>query len=138
MSKVLLDTNVLIYALDAQSRYFQSAKRILTEPNYDLFLTTKVISEYFAVCSKMSVPFDLALGFFSELREHAIILFPDNTSLTYFEDLIRTHQPRGNRVFDLEIVSIAIAHQIAQIATANTSDFRLFSEISVLSLEIAE
>lgn len=39
-----------------------------------------------------------------------------------------------NKVFDLEIVSIALAHQINTIAMVNAKDFDSFSEITVLSI----
>jgi hypothetical protein len=66
--------------------------------------------------------------------ENADILFPDSLSLNHFEQLIQKYKPRGNRVFDLEIVSVAIANGIPEIATANLNDFQGLPEISVVPL----
>ncbi|MEM7656938.1 MAG: PIN domain-containing protein [Bacteroidota bacterium] len=137
MSKLLLDTNVLMYAMDGQSRYHASAVAILTDPTYEMAVSTKVVSEFFAVCSKLKIPLGDAQNFYREVKGNVEILFPDAASLCHFEELIQTYQPRGNRVFDLEIVSVAMANGISEIATANLSDFQEVTEIEVVPL-IAE
>ncbi len=46
MSKVLLDTNVLIYSIDEESKYFKKAQNLISEQNRDLFTTSKNLSEF--------------------------------------------------------------------------------------------
>lgn len=134
MSKLIIDTNVLIYGLDTDSGFHTSAVNILTSSDYELFVPTKVISEFFAVASKLSVPTTIAFQFYREVQENTTLVFPNLISLGYFEQLIQKYQPRGNRVFDLEIVSVAMGHDIPEIATANLNDFQGIDEIITLAI----
>jgi len=120
--------------MDAQSRYHPSAIAILTDPTFELAVSTKVVSEFFAVCSKLKVPNADAWKFYQEVKKNIGMLFPDAASLGHFEQLIKKYQPRGNRVFDLEIVSVAVANGVPEIVTANLNDFQGITEIKVLPL----
>ena len=131
-TNVLLDTNILIYAYDSASPYHAQAVAVLMNAAYDLFTTTKNISEYFAVLSKQNQPFNQVWTFYEDLKKNTQILFPTPTSLAQFEQLIQKYQPRGNKVFDIEITSIALGNSINTIATVNTKDFDSLSEIKVL------
>ncbi len=64
MSKVLLDTNILIYALDRSSAFYKESVHIIENSNFHLYIASKVISEYFAVCSKLEMESSDALGFY--------------------------------------------------------------------------
>ena len=52
MSKVLLDTNVLIYSIDEESKYFKKAQNLISEQKIDLFTTSKNLSEFLAVITR--------------------------------------------------------------------------------------
>jgi predicted nucleic acid-binding protein len=133
-TEVLLDTNILLYALDSGNPYHSQAVKLLKDPALKFSVTTKNISEYFAVCSKLEIQLTIAMVFYHSLCQNAQVLFPNEASLLLFEQLIQKYNPRGNRVFDLEIVSIALANGISEIVTVNTKDFTGISEISVRSL----
>jgi len=47
---------------------------------------------------------------------------------------LQKYQPKGNRVFDLEIVSIAVSNQALEISTVNAKDFAGVIEIAVRPL----
>ena len=134
MTKLILDTNVLIYGLDGRSEFHAASVQLLTNSQYELFVPTKVISEYFAVCSKLKVPPATTFNFYLEIRKNTEVLYPDSSSLSEFEKLIQKYQPNGNRVFDLEIASMAIANNIPHLATANQGDFQGVSEVSIVPL----
>lgn len=134
MINVLLDTNVLIYAMDEGSVYQKVANTILLNPDYNLFITTKNISEFFAVTSKHKIDLQLCSSFYAEVKANVNILFPTLTSLLIFERLIQQYQPKGNVVFDIEIVSIMLDNGINQIATFNQKDFIAISEVQILKL----
>lgn len=82
MNKILVDTNVLIYAKDTDSVFHQKS-----------------------------------LG-----RSYSIL-----------QDLISQHKPKGLKIHDFEIASIAIAHGVNQIATFNKSDFQSIQEIAIIT-----
>ena len=46
MSKVFLDTNVLIYSIDEESKYFKKAQNLISEQNIDLFTTSKIYQNF--------------------------------------------------------------------------------------------
>jgi predicted nucleic acid-binding protein len=106
MNKVVLDTNVFIYAIDNSSEHHQYASRILADNKIELYTTSKNISEYFAVCSKIKINHQKMMDFYEDIKASVMILFTTNDSLVHFEKLIKKYKPKGNQVFDIEIVSV--------------------------------
>jgi predicted nucleic acid-binding protein len=133
MNKILLDTNILIYALDKTSVFHQKASQIMQDENNHLFTTTKNISEYFAVCTKLAISSVKMFGFYNDLQENLTFLYPNQASVQQFELLLRKYQPKGNRVFDVEIVSVMLAYDIKKIATFNIDDFKHINEVEIYS-----
>ena len=134
MTDLLVDTNILIYAMDKSSAYHPIAKSILINPSYKLFITTKNVSEFFAVSSKLKIDLQTCFDFYRDIKYNCNILLPSVTSLPLFETLVQQYQPKGNRVFDIEIVSVMLANAIQQIATFNQKDFIHIKEVQVLEL----
>lgn len=133
-TEVILDTNVLIYALDKSSPFHGRAAALLQDTSFSFRITSKNISEYFCVCSKTKVPALNMWGFYRQLRQHAQVLYPSASSLTIFESLVQKYQPHGNHVYDVEILSIALANGVGEIRTANIKDFAGISEIKTVAL----
>jgi hypothetical protein len=100
-----------------------------------LFVGTKNISEIFAVCTKLNLDLELTLGFFSDIKENFTILKPTDQSLDIFEKLIKKYKPKGNKVYDIEIVSVMLSYQLKKVATANIDDFINISEIEVIEIK---
>ncbi len=134
MSRVLVDTNIFIYALINTSSFHHQAASLLQNNSIELFTASKNISEYFAVCTKLGVSKEVIWNFYRDILHNTTILFPHEESLSRFEFLLERYQPVGNRVYDMEIVSIMLAHSITEIATVNTKDFELIKEISLFAL----
>jgi predicted nucleic acid-binding protein len=135
MNNILIDTNVLMYALDETSKFHEQSASILLNQKVNLFITTKNVSEFFAVCSKLKLDFKKYFGFYQELKENAVILAPSEHSLFIFEALIQKYKPKGNQVYDTEIVSIMLANNLKSIATANISDFKEFNEVKIFEIK---
>ena len=68
MNSILTDTNVLIYAFDKSSVFHQKAVELLVGEEDNLFVTTKNISEFFAVCSKINFNLSKTLGFYEDIK----------------------------------------------------------------------
>ena len=120
--------------MDKKSIYRQSAQSILLNPNHNLFITSKNISEFFAVTSKQKIDSKTSWNSYHEIKTVAKILFPNENSLSIFEKLIQQYQPKGNQVYDIEIVSIVLDNGINKVATFNKKDFINISEIQILEL----
>ena len=134
MNEILVDTNVFIYALDKKSIYNQQTIKLLNSPNNTLFTSTKNISQLFSIVSKLNLNNDAFNRFYTDLKRNIEILFPTNESLAIFEKLYLKYNPIGNRVFDIEIVSIMISNDIKYLATFNKKDFMNIKEIELLNL----
>jgi len=106
----------------------------LHNPDYNLFITSKNISEFFAVTSKFKISLQSSLGFYEEFKTSSKILFPTEKSLSIFEKLIQQYQPKGNQVFDVEIVSIMLDNNLNHIATFNQKDFVNITEVYIFDL----
>lgn len=134
MSSILLDTNILIYALDRSSAFHKESVQIIENPDFDLYITTKVVSEYFAVCSRLELENSVILTFYNELRKNSSMVYPNSDSIELFEKMIQKYNPKGNRVYDIEIASVANAYNIDFIASFNVSDFERIDEITLLKM----
>lgn len=132
MSKVIVDTNILIYGLDKDSQFHQRAVSFLVDPDHQLFITTKNISEYFSVSSKLQIGEEKIFGFYGDLIINTVILYPSSVSIQNFERLVKKYNPKGNRVYDVEIVSIMVTHEISKIATLNNDDFKFIEEVEII------
>jgi predicted nucleic acid-binding protein len=131
MTDVLLDTNVLVYSLDQSSVFHTRCLKLLSDPALNFFCASKNVSEYFAVCTKLNFPYAEVLAFFNQVEQNATILFPGPVSLHHFKQLFAKYSPRGNRIYDVEVVSVMLQNGISQIATINTADFSGINEIQL-------
>ena len=87
MSKVLLDTNILIYSIDEESKYFQQAHSLFLNPHLELYTTAKNISEFLAVVTRAPKPalsLDDALKVIDDFETVLTILYTTPKSYTLF------------------------------------------------------
>jgi len=134
MNKVGIDTNVFIYVLDKSSPHHKKCDNFLKDTENELFTTTKNISEFIAVCTKIGVEREKMNGMYNEIKSNIKILYPTEKSLTAFEQLNEKYQPKGNRVYDVEIVSIFTSNNVTSIATLNIDDFKNITEIKLIEI----
>jgi len=134
MSKILVDTNILVYGIDEDSRFFKRARTILEQENDQLITTSKNLIEFLAVTTKSSgynLDNKTALGIIEEIIEGIEIVYPTQESVGIFLDMMNRYQPKGLKVHDFEIISIGLAHGVHEVATFNTKDFKSVKEISL-------
>lgn len=134
MSKVLVDTNILIYGIDEDSAFYKRARKILGQENNQLVTTSKNLIEFLAVTTKSSgynLSNETALVIIEEIIQGIEIVYPTQESMAIFLDLMNRYQPKGLKVHDFEIISIGLAHGVQEVATFNTKDFKSVKEISL-------
>jgi predicted nucleic acid-binding protein len=135
MSKILVDTNVLIYSIDEDSKYFEKVHEFLSQPNIELFITSKNISEFLSVMTripKSPLTIESALLVVKDFNKMFQVLYPTTKSYSLFLRLIQKYHPRGLQIHDFEIISIALANSITTLATFNKKDFEKVKEIELL------
>lgn len=136
MSKLFLDTNVLVYGIDEDSRFFSQARSLIGNPNNELYTSSKNLIELLSVTTRgPNAPLKIqdALSVMDDYASALSILFPNPQSLVIFRHLISKYNPAGLKIHDFEIMSIAIANKIQQLATFDTKDFRQVEEIELIS-----
>lgn len=108
------------------------APRIYFHPIMNFFTSSKNISEFAAVASKYGVSHNHITKYISDILKNTIVLYPDPASIVKFLELIFKYKPQGNKVHDIEIVTIMISNGISSIATFNIKDFSGIEGIEIL------
>lgn len=137
MSKVLVDTNILVYGIDEDSTFFKRSRKVLEQETYQLVTTSKNLIEFLAVITKSSgynLSNETALEIVEEIIQGIDIVYPTQESIAIFLDLMNRYQPKGLKVHDFEIISIGLAHGIHQVATFNIKDFKSVKETSIIEV----
>ena len=137
MSKILIDTNILVYGIDEDSAFFKRARRILEQEINQLVTTSKNLVEFLSVTTKPSgynLNNETALEIVKEIITGVEIVYPTQESIAIFLDLMRKYQPKGLKVHDVEIISIGLANGLHKVATFNSKDFKTIKEISLLKV----
>lgn len=137
MSKLLVDTNILVYGIDEDSQFFNQSRQILDHSENQLITTSKNLIEFLAVVTRSS-GYDLetkvALEILDEIIQRVEIVYPSQDSLAIFLELSERYQPKGLKLHDFEIISIGLAAGVHDVATFNTKDFKAVKEVSLLDL----
>lgn len=134
MTCLLLDTNILVYGIDQESRYFDAARHILNQSDMKLVTTSKNLVEFLTVVTKSSgygLDQDVALDILDEIIRGIEILYPSQVSFAILLELVGRYQPQSLQIHDFEIVSIGLANEIHDFATFNRKDFKAIKEISL-------
>lgn len=133
MSKLLLDTNVLIYSIDEGSKYFKQANKIFSQ-QLELYTTSKNLSEFLSVITRIPKnPMSLkdALLVVQDFSDALTVIYPDDNSFKIFINLLKQYQPIGLHIHDYEIMSIALSNKLKTIATFNKKDFEKVNDIEL-------
>lgn len=135
-NSVLLDTNILVYAINADSPKNKPAQLFLQKNIATLEVAHQNIFEALRVLThpKFSQPMTPSAA---EKALWAIvnacrIIYPNNKTHYLALELIKKHNLFGNQIFDAYLASTAISNNVRSIATDNIKDFQKF-EISVIN-----
>lgn len=137
MNRMLIDTNILVYGIDEDSKFYRQSRNILDQRAQELVTTSKNLAEFLAVVTKSSgynLTTELALEIVGEIIMGVEVIYPTQESMTIFLELINRYSPAGLKIHDFEIISIGLAHGIHEVATFNTKDFKSVKEISLLDI----
>ena len=134
MSKILVDTNVLVYVIDKDSRFYFQSRQLLFESNFELFTTSKNLIEFLTVVTRgKEIPLSIekAMSVVKDFSRVFTILYPTKGSFAIFEELLEKYRPTGLKIHDYEIISIGLVNGINQIATFNSKDFKDIEEVNI-------
>ena len=135
---MLLDANVLLYAVDRRSPFHATAADWLTErlngprrvglPWQSLTAFLRISTHPRAAASPLQP--DDALRFVDDwlAADVAWVPVPGPRHGTLLADLIRRHQLRGNLISDAHLAALALEHGLTLVSA--DSDFARFPELS--------
>lgn len=134
---MLVDTNILVYAINKRSPKYKQAQKFLEDNQGDLILAHQNILETIKVLTqpKFSHPIDLISAIEAVLNISAgcqIIIPKIGTEFIALE-LIKRSKLSGNRIFDAYLTATALSNGVDAIATDNIKDFKKFKEIKIVN-----
>jgi predicted nucleic acid-binding protein len=137
----LADTNILLRLVQTPSSHHAEAEKAiekLLKQGDTLFITLQNVSEFWNVCTR---PDDKnGLGFTigqteTELSkiEQVFDLLPDTLDVyKNWRELVVNHSVQGVQVHDAKIVAAMKTHNIKNLLTFNTKDFKRYTEINAI------
>ncbi len=128
---VLVDTNILIEAIDTKRIHHADALRLL-ERHPQLFMPAQVVREYLVACTRsrvkngLGLPLAVALQSVNAFRRNIRLLPEEKPILPRFLELLADASYCGNHIHDVHLVATALAHKVPILLTLNTADFSAF------------
>lgn len=134
--KYALDTNILVYAINENSQFFEQARLILDSvQDYQICVTDKTLYEFYAVISNLfKKDLAVAVDLFAQivdLFDQKVIRSKENT-ISLVQDFIKIETKPGKYVHDLVLAAICVDNQVDVLISQNVKDF---AELKALRVE---
>lgn len=133
----LIDSNILVYAINLSSPKHKKARIFLQENTENLVVAHQNIFETLRVLTHPKFPKPMtiakALKAVDSIARECLIIAPDYKTHNIAVELIKKHSISSDMVFDAYLTATALSNEIYKIATDNEKDFRKFSEIKVVN-----
>jgi predicted nucleic acid-binding protein len=134
---ILVDSNVLVYAINSSSPKQKQAQTFLQDNIGYLVLAQQNIFEVLRVLTHGKFPLpmspDDAIKAVSAIAEVAYIINPELNTYHIALSLIQKYKITDNKIFDAYLSATAISSGINTIATDNDKDFEQIKEIRVIN-----
>lgn len=127
--KLLIDTNILVYATDSSSPYHQTSTNVLHlcfKQQISGYITHQNITEFSKVFIEKYKISPLKLKPEIEKITHQLnlkLILPTPQTLNHFVKLLNFSKAKSTHIFDLYLVATIFSHRINKIITLNTKDF---------------
>ncbi|MEX0616357.1 MAG: PIN domain-containing protein [Candidatus Woykebacteria bacterium] len=127
---MLIDSNILIYAINADSPKYTLSQKFLKENKENLEITHQNILESIRILTHSKFPSPMepeqAVESVLKIAEIGRIISPNIRTIFIGLELIKKHSLGGNRIFDAYLDAAALTNDIDTIATDNVKDFQKF------------
>jgi len=138
----LLDTNILIYAADESSSFFERSRNLLKRGlagEVEICISMQNLSEFFAIITdpkRVDNPRTQAEALVEikkYLRSQRIRKIYQGPAMSrVMLDLMERYQVKKQDIFDLQLVATMLSNRVKRIYTFNRDDFLRFTEIEVM------
>lgn len=137
MTKVLADTNIIVYAINNKSTKCHTAQSFVEKHSSKLFFAQQNIMESVRVITHNNFPFAItsiqAIHVVLSVTDFGTILSPNLETIGITAELIKKYQLVGNEVFDAYLVATALTNDIKTIATDNVKHLGKYEEIKIIN-----
>lgn len=134
---MLIDSNILIYAINADSPKHKKAQQFLQKHIKDLEVTHQNVLETIRVLTHSKFPHPMKISAtllaIEAIIKQARLISPTLTTYYLSLQLIRKYKLSGNRIFDGYLAATALSNDIKTIATDNTKDFKKFTGLKTIN-----
>ncbi|MBI2613294.1 MAG: PIN domain-containing protein [Candidatus Levybacteria bacterium] len=134
---MLVDSNILIYAINRRSSKHVTAQNFLQNNIGDLEVAHQNIFETLRVLTHPKFPSSMkiqdALNAINNITKTCRVIFPDEKTYSITLFLIKKNALVSDQIFDAYLAATALSNGIAVIATDNIRDFKKFKEIKLIN-----
>lgn len=139
-----IDTNILVYASDANSPWYRKANQALKNAisgGVPLFISPQVLREYLSVATRSvthekTIPWDKINKNHLRFQRTFKVLPEDTATAQKLGELVQKYHVSGKQVHDANIVATMLMHGIQSILTHNVDDFKRYNSlIKIVPLE---
>ncbi len=134
---MLVDTNILVYAVNTTATRHEAARDFLRREFEQVVVAHQNILESLRVMTHSKFPSPLSIQETMRISEDFTSTFrvisPKPETLFVFHELIQKYSCLSNTIFDAYLVATALTNGIYTIATENERHFRIFDEIEVIN-----
>jgi predicted nucleic acid-binding protein len=136
LKTVLLDTNIIIYALNELDSESKRAQEYINQHIAVLAVADQNINEALRVLThpkyKRSLDVKTALEAVNRIADECIHISPNIETRPKFYELVREYNVSSNNIYDAYLVATALTNSIYEIVTHNVKDFQIYTELAVL------
>lgn len=134
---ILIDSNILIYAINSRSPKNQKAEKFLSESSGNFAVAHQNVLETLRVLTHPKFPkpmrLRLAISAIESIIKAGKIVSPDYQTQRVALELIKAHNLSSNEIFDAYLTATAFTNDIHEIATDNERDFLKIKEIKIIN-----
>lgn len=137
-----LDTNILVYAADASSPFYESSVTLREKGlrgEISLCVCPQTLAEFFAIITdpkRVNKPRTQKEAL-SEIEKYLSLknilkIYPGPEVIELMIELLKKYKIKKQKIFDLQLAATMLSNNVRYIYTYNTKDFLLFKEMETL------
>lgn len=134
---ILVDSNILVYAINVSSLKHKRAQEFLQNNIKNLLITHQNIFETLRVLTHPKFPQPMkiqdAIEAVWRIVEVCQVICPDYKTHHLAIEFINKHNLRGDKIFDAYLVATLYSNGFDKIATDNIGDFQKFSGLRIIN-----
>ena len=134
---VLVDSNLLIYAINSSSPKHQIAQKFIRDHSGEFTLAHQNILEVLRVLTHPKFPSPMEINHAAEalsrIVDAAQLIFPALETYHVAITMIKDYKIIADKIYDAYLVATMLSNGITEIATDNEKDFRIFPQLKIIN-----